>query len=48
MAIIRHIDNSADYTRVQSVQPRKRPPTSAEQRAKLSAVPRLPVDWDIS
>jgi hypothetical protein len=37
MTIIRHTDNGADNTRVQSVQPRKRPPTSAEQRAKLSA-----------
>ena len=36
MTIIRHIDNGADNTRVQSVQPRKPPPTSAEQRAKLS------------
>ena len=37
MTIIRHIDNGTDNTRVQNVQPRKRPPTSAEQRAKLSA-----------
>ena len=46
MAIIRHIDNGADYTRVQSVQPRKRPPTSAEQRAKLSAAQRAYVAND--
>jgi hypothetical protein len=37
MTIIRHLDNGADNTRIQSVQPRKRPPTSPEQRAKLSA-----------
>ena len=36
MTIIRHINNGADNTRVQSVQPRKRSPTSTEQRAKLS------------
>jgi hypothetical protein len=41
MTIIRHIDNGADNTRVQNVQPRKRPPTSPEQRAKLSAADAL-------
>jgi hypothetical protein len=46
MTTIRHIDNGADNTRVQSAQPRKRPPTSAEQRAKLSAAQRADVAND--
>jgi hypothetical protein len=34
MTIIRHINNDDENTRVRCVRPRKRPPTSAEQRAK--------------
>jgi hypothetical protein len=46
MTIIRHIDNGDDNTRVQSTQPRKRPPMSAEQRAKLSVAQRAYVAND--
>jgi len=37
MTTIRNSDTGAANTRIRSIQPRKRPPTSAEQRAKLSA-----------
>ena len=46
MATIHHIENGDDNTRVQSVQPRKRPPMSAEQRAKLSIAQRAYVAND--
>ena len=46
MTIIRHIDNGEENTRVQCAQPRKRPPMSAEQRAKLSAAQRAYVAND--
>jgi hypothetical protein len=46
MTIVRHIDNDEDNTRVQCAQPRKRPPMSAEQRAKLSVAQRAYVAND--
>ena len=46
MSTIRHIDNGNENTRVQYAQPRKRPPMSAEQRAKLSIAQRAYVAND--
>ena len=46
MTTIRHIHNGDDNARVQCAQPRKRPPMSAEQRAKLSAAQRAYVAND--
>jgi hypothetical protein len=46
MTTIRHIDNGDDNANVQGPQPRKRPPMSAEQRAKLSAAQRAYVAND--
>ena len=46
MTTIRHTGNGDENARVQYAQPRKRPPMSAEQRAKLSAAQRAYVAND--